>query len=101
MTDTLQQSPTPPAQPVFITLAPIMAAVLLAFMVIGSSIDMRDIAERAAAALTTDCIDAQAFNLMGPGAISYEQAPNCCLTRSASQSPTRKPHRGTLGAEHF
>ena len=36
--------------------------------------EVRDIAESAAAALTTDRFDGQAFNLTGPEAIGYEQA---------------------------
>lgn len=40
----------------------------------SSFIDVRDIAESAAAALTTDRFDRQAFNLTGPEALSYTQA---------------------------
>lgn len=40
----------------------------------SSFIDVRDIAESAAAALTTNRFDGQAFNLTGPEAISYGQA---------------------------
>lgn len=40
----------------------------------SSFIDVRDIAESAAAALTTDRFDGQAFNLTGPEAIGYGQA---------------------------
>lgn len=40
----------------------------------SSFIDVRDIAESAAAALTTDRFDGQAFNLTGPEALSYAQA---------------------------
>lgn len=39
----------------------------------SSFIDVRDIAESAAAALTTERFDGQAFNLTGPEAINYEQ----------------------------
>lgn len=40
----------------------------------SSFIDVRDIAESAAAALTTDSFDGQAFDLTGPEAIGYGQA---------------------------
>ncbi|EQB8914558.1 SDR family oxidoreductase [Vibrio fluvialis] len=40
----------------------------------SSFIDVRDIASSAAAALTTDRFDNQAFNLTGPEALSYAQA---------------------------
>jgi uncharacterized protein YbjT (DUF2867 family) len=40
----------------------------------SSFIDARDIADSAAAALTTTRCDGQAFNLTGPGALSYENA---------------------------
>ncbi len=40
----------------------------------SSFIDVRDIAESAAAALTTNRFDGQAFNLTGPEAVSYAQA---------------------------
>lgn len=40
----------------------------------SSFIDVRDIAESAAVALTTDRFDRQAFNLTGPEALSYTQA---------------------------
>ena len=40
----------------------------------SSFIDVRDIAESAAAALTTNRFDGQAFNLTGPEAVSYAKA---------------------------
>ena len=40
----------------------------------SSFIDVRDIAQSAAAALTTDRFDGQAYNLTGPEAIGYGQA---------------------------
>ena len=40
----------------------------------SSFIDARDIAQSAAAVLTTDRFDGQAFNLTGPEALSYTQA---------------------------
>jgi uncharacterized protein YbjT (DUF2867 family) len=40
----------------------------------SSFIDVRDIAESAAAALTTEKFDGQAFNLTGPDAFSYAEA---------------------------
>jgi len=40
----------------------------------SSFIDIRDIAESAAAALTSDAFDGRSFNLTGPKALSYEDA---------------------------
>jgi uncharacterized protein YbjT (DUF2867 family) len=55
-----------------------------------SFIDVRDIAESAAAVLTTDRFDGQAFNLTGPEAIGYAQAAQLLsevIGRSVAYTP--------------
>jgi uncharacterized protein YbjT (DUF2867 family) len=56
----------------------------------SSFIDVRDIAAAAAAVLTTDKFDGQAFNLTGPEALSYHDAAKI-LSRVANRTITYKP----------
>ena len=56
----------------------------------SSFIDVRDIAASAAAVLTTDRFDGQAFNLTGPAALSYSDAA-AILSRVAGRSVEYTP----------
>lgn len=60
----------------------------------SSFIDVRDIAESAAAALTTDQFDGQAFNLTGPEAVTYGQAAqllSAAIGKSVAYTPVENP----------
>lgn len=56
----------------------------------SSFIDVRDIADSAAAALTTNRFDGQAFNLTGPEAFSYAQAAHI-LSEAIGKQISYKP----------
>ena len=66
----------------------------------SSFIDVRDIAESAAAALTSDRFDGRAFNLTGPAALGYDEAAailSKTIGRSISYTPVEdEPFIGML-----